>query len=365
MKKRQLGAIYKSPLPVEVVTLPPIVPHNPLSLAHYAYHMFVVPLIWNYKQRHRYVAYLHQYKDATSSYVSAIEVESDHDMTALWQNGFFGKGTQSRSEPTWGFRTARRLDVASEPGQVAPEDITAKRREIRRKFKSARALAEGEAQFSHGRQDSSSAAFLHVPVPVPVIGEPEVPPVKRVEDTVLVDFEGKLKRLEKLQLTFQEAFFLSYGLGCLDVYDDNTGDLISVPELLGLLMPDARPDNSFIINYVVYHHYRSHGWCIRDGVKFGVDYLLYRRGPPFSHAEFGIIVIPVYQDESRNKAVSKDWWWSSGVNRIVGGVKKTMIFCYVEIPEFIEEFQTVDELLSKYRIREVSFRRWIPNRHRD
>jgi len=46
-----------------------------------------------------------------------------------------------------------------------------------------------------------------------------------------------------------------------------------------------RPDNSFIVNYVAYHHYRSLGWTIKSGLKFCVDYLLYKRGPVFDHAE--------------------------------------------------------------------------------
>jgi tRNA-splicing endonuclease subunit Sen2 len=44
-------------------------------------------------------------------------------------------------------------------------------------------------------------------------------------------------------------------------------------------------DNPFLINYVVYHHYRSLGWVVKGGLKFCVDYLLYKRGPVFSHAE--------------------------------------------------------------------------------
>ena len=47
-----------------------------------------------------------------------------------------------------------------------------------------------------------------------------------------------------------------------------------------------RFDNPFLINYAVYHHYRSLGWVVRSGIKFCVDYLLYKRGPVFHHAEY-------------------------------------------------------------------------------
>ena len=46
-----------------------------------------------------------------------------------------------------------------------------------------------------------------------------------------------------------------------------------------------RPDNPFLVNYVLYHHYRSLGWVVKNGIKFCVDYLLYKRGPVFHHAE--------------------------------------------------------------------------------
>ena len=46
-----------------------------------------------------------------------------------------------------------------------------------------------------------------------------------------------------------------------------------------------RSDNPFIVDYAVYHHYRSLGWTVKSGLKFCVDYLLYKRGPAFDHAE--------------------------------------------------------------------------------
>jgi tRNA-splicing endonuclease subunit Sen2 len=46
-----------------------------------------------------------------------------------------------------------------------------------------------------------------------------------------------------------------------------------------------RPDNPFLVNYVFFHHYRCLGWVVKNGLKFCVDYLLYKRGPVFHHAE--------------------------------------------------------------------------------
>jgi tRNA-splicing endonuclease subunit Sen2 len=44
------------------------------------------------------------------------------------------------------------------------------------------------------------------------------------------------------------------------------------------------PDDPFLVSYVAYHHFRSLGWVVKPGIKFSCDWLLYRRGPVFSHA---------------------------------------------------------------------------------
>ena len=49
--------------------------------------------------------------------------------------------------------------------------------------------------------------------------------------------------------------------------------------------PTPRPDNPLIVSYAVFHHYRSLGWVVKPGIKFCVDWLLYKRGVVFSHAE--------------------------------------------------------------------------------
>lgn len=57
------------------------------------------------------------------------------------------------------------------------------------------------------------------------------------------------------------------------------------PTLPPILDQALQFDNLFLINYIVYHHYRSLGWVVKGGIKFCVDYLLYKRGPVFTHAE--------------------------------------------------------------------------------
>jgi tRNA-splicing endonuclease subunit Sen2 len=48
--------------------------------------------------------------------------------------------------------------------------------------------------------------------------------------------------------------------------------------------PPMYPDDPFLVSYIAYHHYRSLGWVVKPGIKFCCDWLLYRRGPAFSHS---------------------------------------------------------------------------------
>ena len=193
---------------------------------------------------------------------------------------------------------------------------------------------------------------------------------------------------EHLNVSLEEAFFLSYGLGTLDVYCDDSDTVLQPSSLLSLfrrhsyhpprsLSVVAEPDDPFMLSYAVYHHYRSLGWVVRSGVKFGVDYLLYNRGPAFSHAEFALTVLPSYShsywqstEEHRTYVAhktKKPWWWLHGVNRVQAQVHKQLLICYVDIPPPQEKAGAIDigYEFSRYQVRDVAVKRWTPNRSRD
>ena len=201
---------------------------------------------------------------------------------------------------------------------------------------------------------------------------------------------------EHLNLSLQEAFFLSYALGVLNVHCDDSDTVLPPTSLLSLFRRHsyhpprsislaAEADDPFMASYAVYHHYRSLGWIVRSGVKFSADYLLYNRGPAFSHAEFAVIIIPTYTDRywiesaspEEKKAIlrktnQKNWWWLHGINRVQAQALKQLVLCYVDIPpplenEEIDSTKDVDIglLFSRYKIRDVNVKRWTPNRSRD
>lgn len=191
--------------------------------------------------------------------------------------------------------------------------------------------------------------------------------------------EQTTKTQEHLHVSLEEAFFLVYSLGVLEVYPSSDGDeALSATSLFSLFRRHSyfppkslsiRPefDDPFLLSYAVYHHFRSMGWIVRSGVKFGVDYLLYNRGPAFSHAEFAVIVMPSYKDERERD--SKTWWWLHGINRVQAQVHKSLILSYVDIPDTpptpVSNGADIGDLLSQYKIRNINIKRWTPNRSRD
>lgn len=219
--------------------------------------------------------------------------------------------------------------------------------------------------------------------------EPPSPQHGKVESPVEEEVPLVIKQQEHTQLTLEEAFFLSYGLGALQILDPNTAAPIPKQDLFKLFRqtshfpptpnPTLAPDDPFMMNYVVYHHYRSLGWVPRSGVKFSVDLMLYIRGPVFTHAEFGVLILPSYSDPYWSSTAplqayvkakeSRTWAWISCINRVITQVKKTLILTYVDVPppleKDVEEAMGVDGILARYKVREIVMKRWIANRSRD
>ncbi|KAK1539076.1 tRNA intron endonuclease [Colletotrichum costaricense] len=187
---------------------------------------------------------------------------------------------------------------------------------------------------------------------------------------------------EHLQLTSEEAFFLAFGMGALRVIDPTTKTPIPTPELFNLFRQysyfprrsteELQPDDGFLVNYAVYHHFRSLGWVPRAGIKFGVDWMLYAKGPVFDHAEFGAILLPSYSHQwwkdSDRKIPRKTWHWLHGIVRVLSHVQKSLVLVYVDIPPppQLEEAMKKGpaEVFKLYKIREVMVKRWSSNRNR-
>lgn len=82
---------------------------------------------------------------------------------------------------------------------------------------------------------------------------------------------NQTKLQEKLMLTLQEAFFLVYGFGSLQIIDMEN-HILNIEQAWELF---KEIDKKFIPKYVVYHYFRSKGYIVKPGIKFGGDYCKY------------------------------------------------------------------------------------------
>ncbi|KAI6084127.1 hypothetical protein F4821DRAFT_179411 [Hypoxylon rubiginosum] len=474
-----LHQIYALPAPIRTFPLPSFYPSNPVSLFHVVYtwvSQFISPPPAE-------PAVVHQ--GIWSPETRSIQIKDLKSIRALWEQGFFGKGNYSRSEPNWFKREQARK--GQHHGHVA-EDFTTQRREERKLMKWDRARKEQEAiqrtrlqeawvapvgpmellALPNSEQDRKLAflnAFAsinldigatelngalpvaeedavsttpqmnghssHLPTP-PDTGKsrktvrfsPKVesttfqlsdPPAPSAQsngnghaiDGTLPNGTSPLSQpkdlgisaapleeshvpkassesgpvtidREHLQLCLEETFYLAFALGALTVTDPATGkqftpsDLFTLCRQMSYVPPrktNLQPDDPFLINYAVYHHFRSLGWVTRPGIKFGVDWMLYNRGPVFSHAEFAVIVLPAYTDpwwkaEGRQPP-QKSWHWLHTLNRVQTTALKTLVLAYVDIPPPFEEQTSAADILRRYKVREFIVKRWLSNRNRD
>ncbi|KAH7054384.1 tRNA-splicing endonuclease subunit SEN2 [Macrophomina phaseolina] len=380
--KPNYAKLHAQPLPVVTYPLPAFVPHNPLSLLRIAY--LICSQYFNPPTSHppnRHVAYL-------SYETRSVHVTDPASVRALWEQGFFGKGSLSRSEPTWLDREKHRRGILS--GQIKAEDYTNKRRQERREMKNERARKEREALEEQLRKEGK---LVDESLPTQnstetlQSGESSIKTARSdgsalVEKTTVfstdIAVDEPVQNEEHLQLSLEEAFFLTYGLGVLEVVAARTKKVVEPLQLfqlcrsLSYFPPSSallvRPDDPFLLKYVVYHHYRSRGWVVRDGIKFSVDYMVYNRGPVFSHAEFAVHIVPSYSDpywKDQEKKEQSPWWWLHCVNRVQSQVLKTLVLVYVEVPPPAEgPVKDIGAFLGKYKVREFVLKRWVANRMR-
>lgn len=381
MSKYQLNRIrYKYPLPVRPIepALPDIIIYNPISWCYFIYEWYKssnsshrkIPVTFTSTQNGR--------ENSSEVGIARIMVTDKCDMMYLWENGFFGSGTLSRSEPTWRERSEEKLALANgSNSQLNLEKITEWRRLQRLKFKKEREKYERE--LLQIRQDHGKNLTIEQEQRIIESQRESLRLFKQKLDTETIQFEAKYKQagdvllpersnidieiirnLETLELQPIEAFFLTWSLPILSLGVDELFTQLFGKRYSDILQPEIY---QFIIQYVSYHHYRSHGWCVRSGIKFGSDYLLYKRGPPFQHAEFCIMVM--------DPTVSRDYTWYSTISRVCGVARKTMILCYVEPLVNRDQLQRLwhdrkyTELFGSFQISEVIYKRWTPGKNRD
>lgn len=365
---------HKNPLPFVISTdyygsLPDLYPHNPISWVYFLYkyislHVKPVP---------QSILPL-----PTVDYKDGMFVVEDEDhMHRLFNEGFFGKGHLSRSEPTWSSIQQQKLHLMQGKFPMSIEEVTRARRQERDRFKELRTLFQAlelkERQGLLTADDINYKETLRLKLEELKSRDSRII-IEPPKEIAHQDIDGVASKSlsappkEYLQLQATEVFFLRYALHAVDIY-------MSLLELFKRCagvssVASIEPRNNFILEYVVYHHYRSLGWCVRSGIKFGSNFLLYKRGLPFDHAEHAIYIMP------------EEVLWSSisALSRVVSGVKKNLVLVFVETPskqvlsnlvhtlerEGKDHYKkNLSAIFKHYHINEFIYRRWIPGRNRD
>ncbi|KAK3838800.1 MAG: hypothetical protein J3R72DRAFT_182018 [Linnemannia gamsii] len=379
---------------------------------------------------------------------ASVWIHESKDIEVLFRQGFFGKGTLSRSEATWTVRTTEGFQG------VSLEDITRRRRAERAQVREKLASSQHQQQQQQQQQgnlstptssESPSGSPLTTCSKTPLSAPPDstalkISPGKQLPDSLPYD-TTKLSTTsltsspiniggidqgedyEHLQLSLEEAFFLVFAVECIAVSSQTTTPCnlsgshqnlssLSIQECwlrfaeasvlrkssrssMSLCMPEISPDNPFIIRYAAYHHYRSQGWVVKDGLKYGTDYLLYKKGMVFGHSQFGVRVIAL---KSATEVISStiqhqsigvslpglptcllsstpgqfvshavhSWQWLLALNRVISQVQKSAILCHVIVPQVISEGELSRPLtaLPMYTIVEVGVKRFLPEKNR-
>ncbi|XP_048590000.1 tRNA-splicing endonuclease subunit Sen2 isoform X2 [Nematostella vectensis] len=332
----------------------------------------------------------------------SVVVESSGDIVDLYRMGFFGKGNLSRSKPEYDVLSnisQRAFSKSDKLRRLPPKERQirqSKFREIRKEryrnhckwrklatekqscsverepsppethmtqdlySDDSESESDGEKDFQanendddEGNGDSSGDGHDHdddddkdVTEVIKDVLKHSKPCNKRPESN---DSCPPAKRpdpypvFEQLHLSLEEAFFLSYGLGCLCVLDkEREMNLNDMWQAFCAASPD------FLQKYIVYHYLRSKGWVPKTGLKYGTDYVIYKEGMPFYH--------------------SRPLTWCSlcGLSRVNEHAAKEVMICYVIKPsEIMKEDLILPSCIPRFKVQEVVMRRWIPERARE
>ncbi|KAM3914817.1 tRNA-splicing endonuclease subunit Sen2 isoform 2-T2 [Leptodactylus fuscus] len=182
----------------------------------------------------------------------------------------------------------------------------------------------------------------------------------KVKKLKLVCRRNPFRIFEYLQLSHEEAFFLVYALGCLSItFKKEPLTILKLWEVF------SSAQKNFQTRYMAYHHFRSKGWVPKVGLKYGTDLLLYRKGPPFYHASYSVIVELVDENFDGPPLRPLTWRSLSGLNRTTMNVSKELLICYfIKPPGFTEKDMDSPECIKKFKVQAIIVNRWISSRER-
>ena len=341
---------------------------------------------------------------------NAVVVRSHSHITALVQNGCFGKGILSRSIPTW--RQAAVHSTGSKEREPAQEEqertadsydaLQSKRIKLEMKDEECSMQPLSEASFTSLHflpQTSSSDTVLSGSEMMSDSVTIAAHSLEQTSETVIPsslpesifcagenpdfdqhlthqakhrteDFGDSTAVTEYLQLSSEEAFYLQHEEVVLEVHSSLEAAVEKSCTSCELWNFFCECDGQFIGKYTAYRYYKKQGWVPKSGLKFGVDFLLYKHGPAYYHSSYGVLVKMIDQStssglvgETSNGGLT--WHDMISLCRVNESAGKDLLICYITKPSVMtkEELQ-LPSCVSKFLVQEVFVNRWIPDRER-
>lgn len=343
---------------------------------------------------------------------NAVVVMVPSHIAALVQNGCFGKGIFSRSIPMWrqaavhSTGSKEREPEQEEQEQTADSYVALQSKRMKLEMKevsddcSMQSLSEANFTSLHFLpQTSNSDTVLsgsemmsdsvtitaHSPgqtseavVPSSVLESKfyasENPDsnqhLTQQAKHLTEDFGDSTAVREYLQLSSEEAFYLQHEEEVLEVRSSLETVVQKSYTSCELWNFFCEHDGDFIGKYVAYRYYKKQGWVPKSGLKFGVDFLLYKHGPAYYHSSYGVLVRMI--DHSTNSGLvgdsgSGDLTWHDVISlcRVNESARKDLLICYITKPSgMTEDDLQLPSCVSKLLVQEVFVNRWIPDRER-
>lgn len=163
--------------------------------------------------------------------------------------------------------------------------------------------------------------------------------------------------IDSFHLRFEEAYFLAYIFGSIVIRKD-FNSYYNLDELWNLFSNVFCENEKFKFAsyYASYHHFRSKGWIVRSGFKFGVDYLLYKEGPPFYHALYSVVIRYISGNQKHQEFNLNEL---SSLIRVSKNSRKELLLCTVNIPESVLDKVTLNpSCIRDFQIDLVHLNRW-------
>lgn len=172
--------------------------------------------------------------------------------------------------------------------------------------------------------------------------------------------------VKAVRLSLDEAFFMTYALECLSVYEIIQGAAMELDIVaLWCRLRDARPD--FLTLYLAYHHFRSKGWIPRTGLQYGVDFVLYQRHPALAHSDYSVLIQPLPGTSPKAETLIRppmSWHDLQVTNRLTAQVGKRLLLLYVQDNSGASLDFSNPKCLAHFAVQERVVRRWVPESYR-